>query len=114
MKKTTLSLFALALVFISQSAFAGGVDTFQASSWTTKETYADKTTDKLGFGLLNLTMGWTAIPFEIDRHKDTNAYTGLAKGIWRTVTNTVGGALHAATFPIPLDIPLPDGGVKFE
>jgi hypothetical protein len=115
MKKILSALLILILgITTPQTLFAAGFDTFKPSSWTKKETYADKTTDKLGFGLLNITMGWTAIPFEIDKHKESNPYTGLAKGLWRTLTNTAGGALHAATFPIPLDIPLPDGGVSFE
>ncbi len=112
--KNKFSVFLIICLLLTPLSFAGGVESFKASSWTQKETYADKTLDKLGFGILNLSLGWTAIPFEIDRHKSTNIYTGVFKGLWRTVTNTAGGALHAATFPIPLDIPLPEGGVHFE
>ncbi|HCM41938.1 MAG TPA: hypothetical protein DIS66_01290 [Candidatus Omnitrophica bacterium] len=113
MKKIFALVFILS-VFLSPTVFAESFTSLQASSWTKQESYGDKTVHKLGFGLLNITMGWTAIPFQIDQHKGTNPYTGLFKGIWLTATNTVGGVLHAATFPIPLDIPLPDGGVRFE
>ena len=87
-------------------------DDFKTSSWTSEKTYVDQSIHKLGFGLTNLTIGWTAIPFEMS--KNSNLYTGFFKGLWRTATNTAGGVLHAATFPVPFDIPLPDGGVKFE
>lgn len=112
MKKFALIL----LVIMVLSAFAVPVnaafDEFKSSSWTTEKTYTDKSIHKLGFGLANLTVGWTAIPFEM--YRNTNPYTGFFKGLWRTATNTVGGLLHTATFPVPLDVPLPDGGVRFE
>ena len=113
MKKSIPLFLLLGLFLFSNSSFAA-FDTFKASSWTTKETYSDKVIDKLGFGLLNLTAGWTAIPYEIDRHKDSNIYTGVFKGIYRNLTNTIGGAIHTVTFPIPVDVPLPDGGVHFD
>lgn len=113
MKKTISLVMIFSFLALSNPAFAA-FDTFKASSWTEKEDVSDQIIGKLGFGLLNLTAGWTAIPFEIDHYKSTNIYTGIFKGIYSTVTNTVGGALHAATFPIPFDIPLPEGGVHFE
>lgn len=112
MRKFVLVVLAAAvLVSFAAPAFAA-FDNFKTSPWTKETTYIDKSINKLGFGLTNLTIGWTAIPYEM--HKNSNLYTGFFKGIWRTVTNTVGGVLHTATFPIPLDIPLPDGGVNFE
>lgn len=113
MKKILLLLFVFSFLAFSKSSFAN-FDNYKSSSWTAKETVSDKIIGKLGFGVLNITAGWTAIPFEMDAHKSTNIFTGLFKGVYRTVTNTVGGVLHAATFPIPFDIPLPDGGVHFE
>lgn len=113
MKKFITSILILN-IFITPVAFAESFTSVKSSSWTKQESYGDKTVHKLGFGLLNITLGWVAIPFQISKNMDTNPYTGLAKGIWLTATNTVGGALHAATFPIPLDIPLPAGGVQFE
>ena len=113
MKKIIPLFLLLAFLSFPKSSLAA-FDTYKASSWTEKDTVSDRVTGKLGFGLLNLTAGWTAIPFEVDQHKSTNIYTGICKGIYRTFTNTIGGVLHTATFPFPFDIPLPDGGVHFE
>lgn len=113
MKKTLLSLLVFSVFIFPASSFAA-FDSYQASSWTNKETAADQIVGKLGFGLLNLTAGWTAIPYEMDQYKSTNIYTGLVKGVYRTFVYTIGGVLHTATFPAPFDIPLPDGGVHFE
>ena len=85
---------------------------FEPSDWTREPTYCEKISQKLGFGFLNLTAGWTALFFEPAR--DQNFFVGVGKGIGYTLTNTVGGILHAATFPIPLDIPLPHGGIAYE
>lgn len=104
-----LTLVLFSLISITRPAFAE-FDSFQASPWTQETTYMDKIIHKLGFGILNGGTGWTSLFFEPTRHK--NIFAGVIKGCWRTVTNTVGGILHAATFPIPIDIPLPDGGVS--
>ena len=115
MKKFIISLFIFSLLMAPNQGLAGSaerIDTFKPSPWTTQETYIDLMTHKLGFGVFNVLTGWSAIPFEW--HRNSNKITGLAKGILRTVTNTVGGGLHAFTFPIPFDIPLPDGGVNFD
>lgn len=114
MKRFIMALSAVAVLvsFVSSSYAALPLDTYKASSWTEEKTYVDKTTHKLGFGLTNITIGWTAIPFEMYQNK--NLYAGFFKGLWRTGTNTVGGILHTITFPVPVDIPLPDGGVHFE
>ncbi len=113
MKKMIPLFLMLTLFIFSKTGFAA-FDSYKASSWTNKETTADQIVGKLGFGLLNISAGWTAIPYEMDQHKSTNIFTGLVKGIYRTVVYTVGGVLHAVTFPAPFDIPLPDGGVHFE
>ncbi len=94
----------------TQSAFA--IETLKPSPWIDKTPYVEKTIHKLGFGTLNAITGWTALLFEPVRQE--NKFTGIYKGAWRTITNTVGGALHIATFPFPFDIPLTDGGVSFE
>lgn len=88
------------------------VASFPASDWTLEKTYTDKISHKLGFGFLNITAGWTAFFYEPALAK--NFFAGLATGTLYTFTNTVGGVLHAATFPIPLDIPLPHGGISYE
>ena len=102
------------MVLVLFSYFTGPVyaGSLEHSDWTQEPTYLGKISQKLGFGFLNMTAGWTALFFEPTR--DQNFLVGVAKGIGYTVTNTVGGILHAATFPIPLDIPLPHGGVAYE
>lgn len=112
--KRLIPLILTLSLFFAPVAFAESFTSVKPSIWTKQQSYGDKTVHKLGFGLLNITMGWTAIPFQITKHIDTNPFTGLAKGIWLAATNTVGGVLHAVTFPVPLDIPLPVGGVEFE
>ena len=104
-------LFVILMLFcaVTGSAYAGPV---QSSDWTRESTYLGKISQKLGFGFLNITAGWTALFFE--PVKDKNFFVGVGKGIGYTFTNTAGGILHAATFPIPLDIPLPQGGIAYE
>ena len=85
---------------------------FPASDWTRETTYPAKVSQKLGFGFLNMTAGWTAFFYEPT--KDGNFFINLGKGVLYMTTNTVGGVLHAATFPIPIDIPLPHGGIAYE
>lgn len=103
-----LAVFFLCIT-LAGSAYAG---LFESSDWTKEPTYLGKTAQKLGFGFLNITAGWTALFFE--PCKDQNFFVGVGKGIGYTVTNSVGGVLHAATFPAPFDIPLPHGGIAYE
>lgn len=100
--------FALFL-WVAGTAYAGS---FEQSPWTQEPTYLGKISQKLGFGFLNITAGWTALFFE--PCKDQNFFVAVGKGLGYMVTNTAGGILHAATFPIPLDIPLPHGGITYE
>lgn len=95
--------------FMAQTTYAGSSE---PSPWTQEPTYLGKISQKLGFGFLNITAGWTALFFE--PCKDQNFFVGVGKGIGYMATNTVGGILHAATFPIPVDIPLPQGGIAYE
>jgi hypothetical protein len=99
-------------VLISMTAVPAYAAFFEASDWTKESTYLGKTSQKLGFGFLNISAGWTAFFFEPANGQ--NFFTGLGKGIGYTVTNTVGGILHVVTFPVPLDIPLPHGGIVHE
>lgn len=114
MKRFAMIILAITVLVASAASNCSGfsLDTYKPSSWTEEKTYIDRTTHKLGFGLTNLTIGWTAVPFEMS--KSSNLYAGFFKGLWRTGTNTVGGLLHTITFPIPVDLQLPDGGVHFE
>ena len=107
LKKVALPFFLL-LILTMPSAFAG---VFEPSPWTTKKPYAEKIGCKLGFGALNLGTGWTALMFEPTYGK--NVWAGIGRGIIYAITDTAGGAIHALTFPIPIDIPLPGGGVQF-
>ncbi|MFA5159165.1 MAG: hypothetical protein WC484_01515 [Candidatus Omnitrophota bacterium] len=104
---------ALALfVLFSVEAGPAYAGSFESSDWIHESTYLGKISQKLGFGFLNITAGWTALFFEPAR--DQNFFVGIGKGIVYTFTNTAGGILHAATFPIPFDIPLPHGGIAYE
>jgi hypothetical protein len=106
---SSLTLALLLCIFMTGSAYAGA---FEPSDWTHEPTYLGKIAQKLGFGFLNLTVGWTALLFEPCR--DQNFFVGVGKGLGYAVTNTAGGILHAATFPIPFDVPLPQGGIAYE
>lgn len=110
MKKIAL-LVLVAMLVTPMASFA-------ASPWTEKETYGDRTSGKLYFGLMNTLFGWTDIFFEPIRASKKcescdSVWTGLGKGFTDAVVNEVGGAIHLLTFPIPVDIPLPDDGVQF-
>ena len=105
------TILFLSWMILTTNAFAA-FENWQRSPWTKENTYVEKSVGKFGFGLFNLLTGWTALFWEPTRY--SNTFTGIAKGVWRTVTNEAGGILHTATFPIPFDIPLPDGGVHFE
>lgn len=100
-----------AAVFIASSSSAFAVE-FKPSPWVQKSPYAEKISHKLGFGILNLATGWTEIFWQPS--KSRNKFAGLGKGILFAITDTAGGAIHAVTFPIPVDVPLPDGGLNYE
>lgn len=112
MKLLKPSLFLALLLSLSAGPASAAIENWQPSPWTKETTYVEKSINKLGFGLLNGLTGWTALFFEPMREE--NKFTGIVKGAWRTITNTTGGALHMVTFFIPVDLPLPDGGVHFE
>ncbi len=123
MKKIIVAAMLLAVILAPVQAFAA-----EASPWTSGKTYGEKVVGKLDYGMKNTLGGWTQIvtePFKCTncQMKDKNTKfpcpiaftTGLVKGTFYAAIDTVGGALHLATFPIPaIDVPLPDGGVKFE
>ena len=108
MKRSSLLLIIVLSLYFSTPAFAE----FKPSPWTTQSPYAEKISHKLGFGFLNFATGWTALFWEPSQ--EGNKWVGIGRGILYTITNTAGGALHAITFPIPIDIPLPEGGVRYE
>ena len=108
MRKITTGILVVvaAVVFLQAPVYA-------ASPWTSEKTYIEKTAKKLEFGLKNALLGWTEIGSEAVEYKNNgkNVFQGIAVGTGEAVVYTVGGALHVATFPIPLDIPLPENGV---
>jgi hypothetical protein len=87
---------------------------FSASPWTEATTYGDKVTGKLDFGIKNLIGGWTELFTEPwDYHKEgKNVLWGVKRGLCHSIVFTAGGVLHTATFPVPVDVPLPDNGVS--
>lgn len=97
----------LALALVPTLAFAG-------SPWVDESTAAKCIAAKFAFGVKNLLFGWTEFftePWEY--HKEgKNCWEGLGKGLINGVGQTVGGALHAATFFIPVDVPLPENGTS--
>lgn len=95
---------------------------FAASPWTMEDTYGEKVAGKLDFGVKNLLGGWMAIlPCKSGcdmEDKNAKPYCPvvctkkLVKGLVNSVVYTVGGALHVVTFPVPVDIPLPNNGIQ--
>lgn len=102
MKKMIALVMLVAFAVAPTSAFA-------ASPWTEGDTYADKVTGKLEFGIKNLLGGWTELytqPADAE-----NKFSGFGKGLVNAIVYTLGGAIHTATFPIPVDVPIPNNGL---
>ncbi len=102
--KKALVVLVVAAVFLAQTA------AFAASPWTQETTYEAKAGAKLQFGLKNLVFGWTELlttPIKGD-----NFFNDVGTGLVNTIAYTLGGAAHTATFLIPVDVPLPNDGVK--
>jgi len=106
-------MIVVMLIVMAITVFGSG-PAFAASPWTTEKTYIEKTAKKMEFGLKNLLLGWTEIGSEAVEYKKNgkNVFQGIAVGFGEAIVYTVGGALHVATFPIPLDVPLPKNGVQ--
>ncbi len=71
--------------------------------------YSDQAVGKLKHGVSNVLLGWTAIVREPVRagRSGGNVFTAFGKGIWQAVTQTAGGVVQVATFPLPqLDVPV--------
>jgi hypothetical protein len=111
MKKAIVVVLLAALFLIPATGFA-------ASPWTEEDTYGQKISGKLQFGLVNTLFGWTDLFFEPIKASGKcdscdSVWTGIGKGATDALVNTVGGAIHLVTFPLVVDFPLPDDGVKF-
>ena len=113
-RSTKVMAFMAVCLLLASSAFA-------ASPWTTESTYKGKVAAKLDFGVKNLLGGWTELlpcnsACAKDGHKTCPAMCcakSLGTGIVNAAIYTVGGAVHTATFLIPVDVPLPNDGVQF-
>ena len=86
-----------------------------ASPWASEQGWANQSKGKLVYGLKNTLLGWTELftePYDAVKNGD-NFFVGLGTGLWNGLGQTVGGALHLVTFPIPqIDVPLPQGGTQ--
>ena len=109
-KMLAVVLLVVAAVFLTQSL------AFAASPWMSEPTYTAKTGAKLGFGLKNALLGWTELLTRPVAYHDEgkNVYEGIGAGLANTVVYTAGGAIHAVTFFVPVDLPLPNNGVQFK
>ena len=112
MKTAVIAFLFCALLLASAPSGFADSERWETSLWTQETPYIEKFGAKMGFGLVNILTGWTALFFEPSREK--GFWNGLVRGLLFTATNTIGGVLHVATSPIPVDIPLPGGGVSFE
>jgi hypothetical protein len=101
------------VVVLGLAVLAMPMSASAASPWADEATYGAQAMGKLKYGLKNALLGWTTIvrePVQASQNGE-NVLVGIGRGVLQAVGQTVGGAAHAVTFPIPqIDIPLPDGG----
>ena len=106
--RTKIALLTLLLVTIPAIAFA-------ESPWAEQEGYPNRAGGKFAYGLENTALGWTELftePVESGKAHE-NVAVGFGKGLWNTIGDTVGGALHLVTFPFTtVDVPLPENGTQ--
>ena len=109
-KMLAVAVLVVAAVFLSQTV------AFAASPWMDETTYTSKAGAKLGFGLKNVVLGWTELLTKpVDYHAEgRNVFEGIGAGLANTAVYTVGGAFHAVTFFVPVDLPLPNNGVQLK
>lgn len=108
MKIKRVMVLALAVLVVAPQAG------FAASPWMNGKTYAERISGKFQFGLKNTLLGWVDLFYEPNQavNAGTNVWAGVGKGLVDSLVNTVGGAFHLVTFPIPADFPLPENGVQ--
>lgn len=86
---------------------------YTPSAWTGEARYIDQAKHKLLFGAKNVLLGWMELynePRDSVR-AEQGFFRGMGRGLVNMLGDTVGGALHVATFPITaFDVPLPEGG----
>lgn len=98
----------MALILLPSVALA-------ASPWTEKATYQEKAEAKFVFGMKNVLFGWYGLfkpaPCPFSKGEDNKKYCPI-RGLMTAIGQTAGGAIHAATFLLPIDIPLPGNGTE--
>jgi len=103
----------MGLVVVGIALLAAPITAAAQSPWANEVSYADQACGKLKYGLKNALLGWTSIirdPIKANENGE-NFFVGLGRGVINGVGQTVGGVLHAVTFPITqIDVPLPAGG----
>lgn len=101
------------LVLVGIALLAAPMTAAAQSPWANEASYADQAGGKLKYGLKNALLGWTSLvrdPIKANENGE-NFLVGLSRGVINSIGQTVGGVLHAVTFPIPqIDFPLPAGG----
>ncbi len=107
-KRIGIWVMVLGLVALPSTVFA-------QSDWTGEMGWASQAKGKLCYGLKNVLLGWTELFTEPAEaiNEGGNFFLGIGEGVVNAVGQTVGGVLHAVTFPITaIDIPLPEGGTQ--
>ena len=103
----------IGILVLGVALFAAPLAASAASPWADEATYGAKAGAKLKYGLTNTFLGWTSLfrtPMQATQAGE-NVLEGIGRGLWDAVGQTVGGVLHAVTFPLPMiDVPLPEGG----
>jgi hypothetical protein len=86
---------------------------YTPSPWTSEVGYGKQVCGKLAFGAKNLLFGWTDLYVEPQEAKadGRSVWSGVGSGVKDALENTLGGAVHLATFILPqVDAPLPEAG----
>ena len=101
------------VLLVALAVMAAPLIASAASPWADEATWGAQATGKLKYGVTNLLLGWTSLfrePVQASQAGE-NVFVGIGRGVWNGVGQTVGGALHAVTFPLTMiDVPLPEGG----
>lgn len=103
------------LMVLGLALFAAPMGASAASPWADEATYGTKAVGKLKYGLTNTLLGWTSLfrTPAAEVQAGENIVVGIGKGLYNAVGQTIGGALHTATFLVPaIDVPLPEGGTN--
>ncbi len=100
--KTAKNLSVSALVLVLSVSFSIPA---QASPWTKKEGYWNKTGGKFVFGLKHSLFSWTSWWTESREPQYKKEWHGFNVGLGKTVVYTATGLIQLVTFFIPVDVP---------